>query len=132
MWASRSERRMNGRCRPADLLSIDEASRIHCRSIVFRKGRTAMKATLAQSLVVLAALSLLPLGCSSGDDETEGRVITTKSGLKIETLKVGTGAPAKRGDLVEMRYTGWLNDGTKFDSSDDHKGEPFFFSLGQG
>ena len=91
-----------------------------------------MKATLALTLVMLAAFSLLPLACSSGDEETEGRVINTKTGLKIETLKVGTGAPAKRGDLVEMRYTGWLKDGTKFDSSDDHKGEPFFFRLGQG
>jgi FKBP-type peptidyl-prolyl cis-trans isomerase len=59
-------------------------------------------------------------------------VINTKTGLKIETLKVGTGAPAKRGDLVEMRYTGWLKDGTKFDSSDDHEGKPFFFKLGEG
>ena len=91
-----------------------------------------MKATQALSLVMLAAFSLMPLGCSSADEETEGRVITTKSGLKIETLKVGTGAPAKRDDLVEMRYTGWLKDGTKFDSSDDHEGKPFFFRLGQG
>src|SRR5207247_1376500 len=98
----------------------------------FRKGRTAMKATLALSLVTLAGFSVLPLGCSSGDEETEGRVINTKTGLKIETLKVGTGAPAKRGDLVEMRYTGWLKDGMKFDSSDDHEGKPFFFKLGQG
>src|SRR3954471_22652683 len=91
-----------------------------------------MKVTLALCLVVLTALSLSPLGCSSADEETEGRVITTKSGLKIETIKVGVGAPAKRGDLVEMRYTGWLKDGTKFDSSDDHKDGPFFFKLGEG
>src|SRR5260370_32108612 len=90
-----------------------------------------MKVTYVGAVVIIAALCMLPLACSSADEETEGRVITTKSGLKIETLKVGTGDPAKRGDLVEMRYTGWLKDGTKFDSSYDHP-DPFFFKLGQG
>jgi len=32
---------------------------------------------------------------------------------------------------VELRYTGWLSDGTKFDSSID-KGRPFTFELGAG
>src|SRR5437773_11496708 len=127
MWTSRSKRCPNGSCGTADLLSIDEVSRIHSQSNVFEKGRIAMKATLALSLVMLAAFSLLPLACSSGDEETEGRVINTKTGLKIETLKVGTGAPAKRGDLVEMRYTGWLKDGSKLDSSEYHVCYPVFF-----
>jgi len=64
-------------------------------------------------------------------DSTEKKVITTKSGLKYEDLKVGTGKPAKAGDTVEVHYTGWLKDGTKFDSSHD-RGEPFSFELGLG
>jgi FKBP-type peptidyl-prolyl cis-trans isomerase len=51
--------------------------------------------------------------------------------LKIEDLVVGTGATAKAGDQVSVHYTGWLTDGTKFDSSLD-RGEPFAFTLGQG
>jgi FKBP-type peptidyl-prolyl cis-trans isomerase len=51
--------------------------------------------------------------------------------LKIEDLVVGTGAAAKAGDQVSVHYTGWLTDGTKFDSSLD-RGEPFAFTLGQG
>ena len=51
--------------------------------------------------------------------------------LKIVDVKVGTGAEAKSGELVRVHYTGWLEDGTKFDSSVDRK-EPFEFPLGAG
>jgi FKBP-type peptidyl-prolyl cis-trans isomerase len=51
--------------------------------------------------------------------------------LVIEDLVVGDGAEAKAGDLVTVHYTGWLIDGTKFDSSVD-SGKPFQFPLGQG
>lgn len=51
--------------------------------------------------------------------------------LKIEDLKVGTGAEAVKGKTVSVHYTGWLTDGTKFDSSVD-RGQPFEFALGQG
>ena len=51
--------------------------------------------------------------------------------LKIVDVKVGTGAEAKPGELVRVHYTGWLEDGTKFDSSVD-RNEPFEFPLGAG
>ncbi|MDO8964938.1 MAG: FKBP-type peptidyl-prolyl cis-trans isomerase [Coriobacteriia bacterium] len=49
----------------------------------------------------------------------------------MEDLKVGTGAEAVKGKTVSVHYTGWLTDGTKFDSSVD-RGQPFEFALGQG
>lgn len=59
-------------------------------------------------------------------------VVTKESGLKIETLKSGSGTrAADRGDLISVHYTGWLTDGKKFDSSVD-RGTPFEFKLGQG
>jgi len=57
--------------------------------------------------------------------------ITTASGLQYEEIKIGSGATAKAGNLVSVHYTGWLTDGTKFDSSKD-RNEPFEFNLGAG
>jgi FKBP-type peptidyl-prolyl cis-trans isomerase len=51
--------------------------------------------------------------------------------LKIEELKIGTGPAVKDGDIVIMHYTGWLEDGTKFDSSHDRK-QPFETPIGAG
>ena len=57
--------------------------------------------------------------------------IEIASGLKYEDLKPGDGKAARFGSDVVVHYTGWLADGTKFDSSVD-RGEPFGFALGQG
>lgn len=51
--------------------------------------------------------------------------------MKIEKISSGTGAAPKRGGSVTVHYTGWLTDGTKFDSSVDRE-EPFSFVLGTG
>ena len=44
---------------------------------------------------------------------------------------MGTGEVAANGHQVSVHYTGWLTDGTKFDSSVD-RGRPFAFPLGAG
>jgi FKBP-type peptidyl-prolyl cis-trans isomerase len=58
------------------------------------------------------------------------QVVTYPDGLKFIDLKVGTGAVAVPGKNVTVEYTGWLSDGTKFDSSRGRA--PFTFILGQG
>jgi peptidylprolyl isomerase len=61
----------------------------------------------------------------------EADYTTTQSGLKYYDLKTGTGDSPKTGQTVVVNYTGWLEDGTQFDSSID-RGEPFSFVLGEG
>src|SRR6476619_4815356 len=61
----------------------------------------------------------------------EGKEVTTSSGLQYIDLKVGTGATAQAGQTVTVHYTGWLENGWKFDSSID-RGQPFSFPLGGG
>ncbi len=56
---------------------------------------------------------------------------TTPSGLQYDDEVVGTGTEATAGRSVRVHYTGWLTDGTKFDSSRD-RNQPFDFHLGAG
>ena len=61
----------------------------------------------------------------------ESKPVITPSGLQYVDLKVGTGREAHAGETAFVHYTGWLTNGTKFDSSKD-RGEPFPFRLGAG
>lgn len=51
--------------------------------------------------------------------------------LDVKDITLGTGDEAVSGQTVSVHYTGWLTDGTKFDSSLD-RGKPFGFRLGAG
>lgn len=55
----------------------------------------------------------------------------TKSGLMYIVTEEGTGAYPQANQEVEVHYTGWLTDGSKFDSSKD-RDATFKFPLGQG
>lgn len=58
-------------------------------------------------------------------------VTRTPSGLEIHEVEKGFGDVARAGKTVIVHYTGYLTDGTKFDSSVD-RGTPFSFPLGAG
>jgi len=58
-------------------------------------------------------------------------MVETESGLKYEDLEMGNGDTAEAGQQVTVHYTGWLEDGRKFDSSLD-RNDPFQFKLGMG
>jgi FKBP-type peptidyl-prolyl cis-trans isomerase len=99
-----------------------------------------MRKYIWAGVVVLAAFVVLQLtnlnasdgAKDKGDDKVVNeKVVKTPSGLQYIDLKVGGGAEAKKGDTVRVDYTGWLKDGTKFDSSVDRK-EPFEFKVGAG
>jgi peptidylprolyl isomerase len=88
-----------------------------------------------------AALVLLLAACTGKTNDGTGagadtfampaNLQSTPSGLQYAIDQPGTGAQPQAGQTVTVHYTGWLTDGTKFDSSRD-RGEPFEFTLGQG
>jgi peptidylprolyl isomerase len=80
-------------------------------------------------LIFLVAARTLPAD-DKRDNSIEETHVKTPSGLEYEELMVGAGDPAKSGHTVEVHYTGWLRDGTKFDSSVD-RNRPFSFTIGR-
>lgn len=78
-----------------------------------------------------------PVDLTSVPDTTtiDGKTVklqSFKDGLKYYDIKVGTGKSPKIGQTVSVQYTGTLLDGTKFDSSYDHGGQPIDFPIGVG
>ena len=99
---------------------------------------------------VLASLGLVALlSFSCGDDPLEpltdprdvtfaaelnvdlDRMTRTSSGLYYEDISVGTGTQATVGTEVDVLYSGWLPNGTLFDSRTT-PASPFSFTLGLG
>ena len=88
-----------------------------------------MTSILRASFMSLVALTFsLGVGGSMAEGNQE---VTTPSGLKYVDQVVGTGEAAVAGKTVSVHYTGWLENGKKFDSSVD-RGQPFSFPLGAG
>lgn len=61
-------------------------------------------------------------------DKDGNELQTTESGLMYVVLNEGTGPSPKPSDTIVAHYTGWLLDGTKFDSSHD-RGRPLTYPL---
>lgn len=79
-----------------------------------------------KKVFILVAMLIFSYG-----GKMEKTEIKTTSGLKYIDEVIGTGLTPKRGQTVKVHYTGWLENGKKFDSSVD-RGEPFEFTLGIG
>jgi len=75
--------------------------------------------------IITMAIILLVAGCSKDDKNMSGELI-------IEDIIVGQGAEAVKYSIITVNYTGWLEDGTKFDSSLNSGREPLRFTLGAG
>jgi FKBP-type peptidyl-prolyl cis-trans isomerase FkpA len=96
--------------------------------------------TRTSMVFALVAAPLVTGACSKPVDEPTSS-FTPAQGVpqpppptKLETddLSPGAGRAAQTGDTVHVQYTGTLMNGTKFDSSYDHGGDPFKFTLGKG
>ena len=74
-------------------------------------------------LIFTSIMILSVLACVDDDENAE---------LMIEDLIVGTGKEVKSGDVITVHYTGWLENGTEFDSSLRPGREPLVITLGIG
>src|SRR5882724_7238027 len=81
------------------------------------------------SLIILTLVLFMTSCSKSTPTQVSGPGTTTASGLQYWDVKTGSGTEATPGKTVSVHYTGWLTDGTKFDSSRD-RNEPFQFTLG--
>lgn len=64
-------------------------------------------------------------------DAVQGQATKTPSGLEYFDIVAGQGkSPGGPSSTVKVHYTGYLTDGTKFDSSHD-RGQPISFRLNQ-
>ena len=86
-------------------------------------------ATLTFDVELVDVLDGPPGSPAAPTEISDEDFIETESGLKYAEMEVGAGDAAQSGQQVEVHYTGWLEDGTKFDSSLD-RGDPFVFTLG--
>ncbi|MFM8979441.1 MAG: FKBP-type peptidyl-prolyl cis-trans isomerase, partial [Planctomycetia bacterium] len=91
---------------------------------------------MRHALMLAAALVLAPLAAPALEAAepipADGQAaVTTPSGLVYSVLTPGRAGPSpKNGDPVTVHYTGWLTNGTVFDSSRE-RGAPARFAVGQ-
>lgn len=84
------------------------------------------------TLIFEVELVSVRAGAPAAPSEVEASdYVVTDSGLKYYDLEVGDGPSPEPGQTAVVDYTGWLEDGTKFDSSLD-RGQPFSFAVGTG
>ncbi len=72
-----------------------------------------------------------PAGGTKTSAALPTNAVKTPSGLAYVDSVVGNGPSPNAGKQVKVHYTGWLENGTKFDSSVD-RNEPFIFTIGAG
>jgi peptidylprolyl isomerase len=85
----------------------------------------------ATLIMEVELLSISPGSPAAPTTVDEADYVTTDSGLKYYDFQVGDGPNPEAGQQITVQYTGWLADGTKFDSSID-RGQPATFVIGMG
>jgi FKBP-type peptidyl-prolyl cis-trans isomerase FkpA len=103
-----------------------------------RKTRSLNRPRGVRILPCAIVFFFIIAGCQTNEPASEGPpaidanigTITTASGLQYQDIVVGDGGVAIPDVTISVHYSGWLTDGTKFDSSID-RDKPFVLTLGQ-
>jgi FKBP-type peptidyl-prolyl cis-trans isomerase len=95
-----------------------------------RRGRMFRKVVFLAILLIPILIVAQKNQPAPGPTPVQGKLTEARAGVYYSDLVVGTGTVAERGKRVTVHYTGWLTDGTKFDSSVGRR--PFTFELGAG
>jgi FKBP-type peptidyl-prolyl cis-trans isomerase FkpA len=110
----------------------NRSERARRRAAKQRNRRLLIGGIILVVLVVIGYFAFTALqNKNNTSSSSSGQATTTSSGLQVIDEVVGSGQEAKTGDNVSVNYTGWLADGTKFDSSYD-RNQAFDFTLGAG
>ncbi|MEQ8850611.1 MAG: peptidylprolyl isomerase [Phycisphaerales bacterium] len=119
---------------PNDPVVIEDVSRIEASNLedAIAKAKSENEAAIAEA-EKRAAEQVAMMEKQIADhlakyDASVEDAVETESGLRYVIVKEGEGASPDTRDTVRVHYTGWLTDGTKFDSSHD-RGDPLEFPL---
>jgi FKBP-type peptidyl-prolyl cis-trans isomerase len=86
---------------------------------------------IIRALLATTVMAIAMAAVNDSPAKVSGGPKATASGVQYWEIKPGTGAAAANGKTVTIHYTGFLEDGKKFDSSVD-RGRPFSFHMGEG
>ena len=93
-----------------------------------QESKTSTTSTGSTTSTTTTASPAAPAPATTVGAPSTAKEVTMPDGLKYQDMTVGDGALAESGSRVKVHYTGWLTDGTKFDSSVD-RGTPFEFVI---
>ncbi len=111
---------------PAEAIVINKVTRLSDKEAKAMKEAAAAQLQAANRKTLDAAAAFLK---QQGVDV--GKAVVSDTGLWYVDTKVGDGPTPTKSDTAEVHYTGWLANGSKFDSSRD-RGQPFPVSLRGG
>jgi FKBP-type peptidyl-prolyl cis-trans isomerase len=94
-------------------------------------NETSQQSVASSSTTAGSSAPAAPASDTAAKAPKGGSMHKLANGLQYEDVVVGSGTMAEPGMNVSVHYSGWLTDGTPFDSSRD-RGQPFKFQLGAG
>lgn len=116
----------NGKARSASAITEGNGTKVTGYQVVVYAKSNSEKIIVNSETGEITGTTAVP---RFPGEAIEGEWTETDSGLKYFDIKVGDGeSPSTAEAKVKVHYTGWLVDGTKFDSSVD-RGQPITFPL---